>query len=69
MSLKTRVDKLASRAGLNDCPGCASAVIQIYDSNDPRASQPKLRNCPKCGRARGITDIIVMIPDNHRDVA
>jgi ribosomal protein S14 len=27
------------------------------------------RECPKCGRDRGISRIIVMIPDNHRDVA
>ncbi|HEX5731570.1 MAG TPA: hypothetical protein VF131_01955 [Blastocatellia bacterium] len=69
MSLKSRVDRLASKAGLNDCPGCSSAVIQIYDSDDPRASETVPTHCSKCGRTLGITNMIVMIPDNHRDAA
>jgi hypothetical protein len=69
MSLKSRVDRLASKANLNACPGCNSAVIQIYDSSDPRAFEMRPRHCSKCGRSLGITDVVVMIPDNHRGAA
>lgn len=70
MSLKTRVDKLASKAGLNDCPGCKVAAIQIYDQTDPRAFEPVARHCSQCGRERDINHIVICyIPDNHRDAA
>jgi hypothetical protein len=80
MSLKSRVDRLASKANLNACPGCSFAVIHIYDSSDPRAFQTRPRQCSKCGRSLGTGDgdsftfsfvdsIVVMIPDNHRGAA
>ena len=77
MSLKSRVDKLASKTNLNNCPRCRYAVIHIYDSTDPRAFQARPRHCSECGRSLGtgegesftfsfVDSIVVMIPDNHR---
>jgi hypothetical protein len=71
MNLRSRLDKLSSRAGLDGCSACRVPVrIQIYNLNRgeiPPPSEP--RYCPKCGRDRGISQIIVMIPDNHRGAA
>lgn len=77
MNLKSRVDRLASKANLNNCDGCNRAVIHIYNSSDPRAFETRPRHCLKCGRSLGTGDgdsftfsfvdsIVVMIPDNHR---
>jgi hypothetical protein len=71
MNLRSRLDKLSSRAGLDSCAACrVPARIQIYNINRGEIPPPTgPRECPKCGKDRGISRIIVMIPENHRDVA
>jgi hypothetical protein len=66
MSLKRRVEKLEA-VGVS-CLDCAvPAMIQFYDSSMPELPPPRPRICPRCGRDRGISQIVVMIPDNGRD--
>jgi hypothetical protein len=69
MSLKTRLEKAERQTGVDGCPACSvPARIQIYNMNRGEIPPPnEPRECPKCGRDRGISRIVVMIPDNGRD--
>jgi hypothetical protein len=65
MTIKSRIEKLERRQA-GGCDLCLPQ-IQFYtvgaDVDDP----PSIgETCPKCNRNRGISQIIIHIPDNGR---
>jgi hypothetical protein len=59
MSIKTRIDKLTSRAGLDGCQACKnSSRLQVHYEGDA-AQESGLQNCPKCGKVLPVTKILV----------
>jgi hypothetical protein len=66
MHLKSRLEKLEEKA--TGCVECSpSRRIEIYREGEEPEQEPRPRYCSRCGRDQGISRIVVMLPDNHRE--